>query len=76
MDDKDVTMPELLAYLKEHMATKTDLTTLRAELRVEIRSDVDVLLDQHLQTYMRRYDELARRVKELEAFVGYEPQAS
>ena len=37
-----------------------------------IRSDVDVLLDHHLGTYMERYDKLARRIKRLEVAVGIE----
>lgn len=88
MADKDITVYELLEYLKENMATKAetaskeDLEGLRQELkgdmvnlRQEIRSDVDTLLDQHLQTYMVRYDELAKRVKQLEEFVGYAPKS-
>ncbi len=50
----------------ETTATKNDLDTLRQE----IRDDVDMLLDRHLGTYMKRYKELARRVKRLEETVG------
>ncbi len=46
----------------ETMATKNDLDTLGQEAR----DDVDVLLDRHLGTYMKRYEALARRVKRLE----------
>lgn len=62
-----------LANLREEMATKDDLANGLASLRQEIKSDVDVLLDQHLQTYMKRYDELAKRVKNIEEV---EPQIS
>ena len=52
----------------ETTATNDDLETLRND----IRSDVDVLLDRHLGTYMERYDKLARRIKRLEEAVGIE----
>ena len=48
------------------MATKDDLDTLRQE----IPDDVDVLLDRHLGTYMKRYEALARRVKRLVEAAG------
>ena len=69
MDDKEITTNEILSYMKEKVATKADL----ANLREEIKSDVDVILDQHLQTYMKRYDELVHRIKRIEEHIDIEP---
>lgn len=43
------------------MATKEDLT--------HLRGDIDIMLDRHIGTFRKDYDELAARVKRLEQLV-------
>jgi hypothetical protein len=54
------TGPELAA-LRAEMATKDDLA--------HLKGDIDIMLDRHISTFRKDYDELAARVKRLEALV-------
>jgi hypothetical protein len=47
--------------IREDMATKEDL--------VHLRGDIDIMLDRHIGTFRKDYDELAARVKRLEQLV-------
>jgi hypothetical protein len=47
--------------IREDMATKEDL--------VHLRGDIDIMLDRHIGTFHKDYDELAARVKRLEQLV-------
>ena len=47
--------------IREDMATKEDL--------VHLRGDIDIMLDRHIGTFRKDYDELAGRVKRLEQLV-------
>jgi hypothetical protein len=62
--------------IRREMATKQDLADLRDELRDEfkadmgrLRGDIDIMLDRHIGTFRKDYDELAARVKRLEQLV-------
>jgi len=52
---------EDLAELREDMATKVDL--------VHLRGDIDIMLDRHIGTFRKDYDDLAAHVKHLEQLV-------
>lgn len=54
-----------LKNVRATMVTKTELV---GELG-KLRGDIDLLLDRHIGTFRRDYDELARRVKRLEEAV-------
>src|SRR5665213_2796666 len=63
--------------LRDEMATKADLAELREEMLgvaskedlVRLKGDFDIMLDRHIGTFRRDYDELAGRVKHLEQLV-------
>jgi hypothetical protein len=64
--------------IRAEMATQEDLAELRAELRAEmatkndlarLKGDIDIMLDRHIGTFRKDYDELAARVKRLETLV-------
>lgn len=49
-----------------------EMTDLRAEIKADmkfLRGDIDIMLDRHIGTFRRDYDELAARVKKLEQLV-------
>jgi len=50
------------ADIEERMATKEDL--------LQLRRDMDIMLDRHVGTFRRDYDELAARVRKLEDLVA------
>lgn len=52
---------ERVETIEENYVTKTDLARLRG--------DIDIMLDRHIGTFRKDYDELARRVKDLEQLV-------
>ena len=69
---KNITLEELarmtakgFASIQENMATKEDLANLRNE--------IDIMLDRHIGTFRKDYDELAYRVKKLEETVFERP---
>ena len=47
-----------IAIIESNIATKDDLANLRNE--------IDIMLDRHIGTFRKDYDELAARVKKLE----------
>jgi hypothetical protein len=58
--------------IREDMATKADLADLREEFKgdmIRLRGDIDIMLDRHIGTFRKDYDELAERVKRLEQLV-------
>ena len=58
--------------VEEKMATKEDLAQLREEMQggfMRLREDIDIMLDRHIKTFRKAYDELAARVKKLEEAV-------
>ena len=62
-----------IATIREEMATKKELGALRLEMKEDLRvlrSDIDLLLDRHIGTFRKDYDELATRVKKLEEIVS------
>lgn len=54
-------LAELREEMREIFATKEDL--------VHLRGDIDIMLDRHIGTFRKDYDELAARVKRLEQLV-------
>ncbi|MEK7511154.1 MAG: hypothetical protein AAB582_02880 [Patescibacteria group bacterium] len=50
-----------IVEVRDVMATKSDLA--------HLRGDIDIMLDRHIGTFRRDYDELAARVKKLEEAV-------
>ena len=76
MENKEPTNNELLTFLQGNMVTKRELVERLDILRTEVQSDTDVLLDKHLQTYMKRFDDLAKRVKRIEETLKLDPIAS
>ncbi len=51
---------------------KGDMKELREELKGDmkfLRGDIDIMLDHHIGTFRKDYDELAARVKKLEQVV-------
>lgn len=66
-------------------ATKDDLRELRDEFKsdtkdmatklyvsneiLKLREDIDIMLDRHIGTFRKDYDDLARRVKQIEQVV-------
>jgi hypothetical protein len=51
---------------------KADLADLREEFKgdmIRLRGDIDIMLDRHIGTFRKDYDELAERVKRLEQLV-------
>ena len=49
-----------------------DMTGLREEFKADmkfLRGDIDIMLDRHIGTFRKDYDELAARVKKLEQLV-------
>jgi hypothetical protein len=81
MKDKDVEgkiddLAQMVARgfteIREDMATKADLAELREGFKgdmVRLHSDIDIMLDRHIGTFRKDYDELAARVKRLEQLV-------
>ena len=73
---KNITLEELarmtakgFASIQENMATKEDLANLRNETKKDLanlRNEIDIMLDRHIGTFRKDYDELAYRVKKLE----------
>ena len=47
--------------IKEDYVIKSDL--------IRLRGDIDIMLDRHIGTFRKDYDDLARRVKDLEKLV-------
>ena len=51
---------------------KADLADLREEFKgdmIRLRGDIDIMLDRHIGTFRKDYDELAAGVKRLEQLV-------
>jgi hypothetical protein len=51
---------------------KADLADLREEFKgdmIRLRGDIDIMLDRHIGTFRKDYDDLANRVKRLEQLV-------
>lgn len=51
---------------------RDEMTDMRAEFRADmkfLRGDIDIMLDRHIGTFRKDYDELAARVKKLEQLV-------
>jgi hypothetical protein len=51
--------------IQKNMATKDDLA--------QLRSEIDIMLDRHIGTFRKDYDELSLRVKKLEERVFERP---
>ncbi|MBI4066024.1 hypothetical protein HY412_02455 [Candidatus Kaiserbacteria bacterium] len=52
--------------------TRDGLSELRNEFKADmkfLRGDIDIMLDRHIGTFRKDYDDLARRVKDLEKIV-------
>lgn len=47
--------------IEENYVIKSDL--------IKLRGDIDIMLDRHIGTFRKDYDDLARRVKDLEKIV-------
>ncbi|MGE0521366.1 MAG: hypothetical protein AB7P78_20515 [Candidatus Binatia bacterium] len=65
-------------FSEQRKEFKADLADLRAELRAEmatkddlarLKGDIDIMLDRHIGTFRKDYDELAARVKRLETLI-------
>lgn len=54
-------LAELRKEMRETFATKEDL--------IRLRGDIDIMLDRHIGTFRKDYDDLAARVKHLEQLV-------
>jgi len=55
-----------------HNEMKEDMTGLRDEFKADmkfLRGDIDIMLDRHIGTFRKDYDDLAMRVKKLEQLV-------
>ena len=79
MPDKGnkITLEELARMMNENFVTKTELSggldrisADMQQLRLDVRSDMEELLEKLLKSYMDRYDELAHRVKRIEEHIG------
>lgn len=56
--------------IEEKMATKEDLERMATkEDLANLRNEIDIMLDRHIGTFRKDYDELAARVKKLEEAV-------
>ena len=60
--------------VRAEMATQEDLAELRAEMATKqdlahLKGDLDIMLDKHIGVFRKDFDELAARVKRLEALV-------
>ncbi len=58
--------------LRDEIATKADLADLREEFKgdmIRLRGDIDIMLDRHIGTFRKDYDDLAARVKHLEQLI-------
>ena len=54
-------LDERVETIEENYVTKADLA--------RFRGDIDIMLDRHIGTFRKDYDDLARRVKDLEQLV-------
>ncbi|MGE0521364.1 MAG: hypothetical protein AB7P78_20505 [Candidatus Binatia bacterium] len=58
--------------IRAEMATQEDPAELRSEFKADmtqLRGDIDIMLDRHIGTFRKDFDELAARVKRLETLV-------
>ena len=79
MPDKGnkITLEELARMMNENFVTKTELSggldrisADMQQLRLDVRSDMEDLLEKLFKSYMDRYDELSHRVKRIEEHIG------
>jgi hypothetical protein len=79
MKDKDIEakiddLAQMVArgFAEQRKEFKADLADLREEFKGDMirpRGDIDIMLDRHIGTFRKDYDDLANRVKRLEQLV-------